>query len=119
MKAFKPASDGVLVRVLPTKYKGMILRPSTYSNQWSESCLGIVLATGPGRVTRKKLAPMDVKSGDVVCFNKYHSSHSNGERIKRFLNYDTDGDADVVLIKQPDVMFVIDDPDMDNLPEVD
>ncbi len=68
---FRPLHDRVLIKVLESEEKtsGGIIIPDTAKEKPQE---GEVVAVGPGATNEAgKLAPMDVKVGDVVLFGKW------------------------------------------------
>ena len=68
---FRPLHDRVLIKVLESEEKtsGGIIIPDTAKEKPQE---GEVVAVGPGlKNDNGKVAPMDVKVGDVVLFGKW------------------------------------------------
>ena len=68
---FRPLHDRVLIKVLDSeeKTKGGIIIPDTAKEKPQE---GEVVAVGPGAKNEDgKVAPMDVKVGDIVLFGKW------------------------------------------------
>ena len=68
---FRPLHDRVLIKVLDSEEKtsGGIIIPDTAKEKPQE---GEVVAVGPGAMNDTgKLAPMDVKIGDIVLFGKW------------------------------------------------
>ena len=68
---FRPLHDRVLIKVLDSEEKtsGGIIIPDTAKEKPQE---GEVVAIGPGATNDAgKLAPMDVKVGDIVLFGKW------------------------------------------------
>ena len=68
---FRPLHDRVLIKVLDSEEKtsGGIIIPDTAKEKPQE---GEVVAVGPGAMNDTgKLAPMDVKVGDIVLFGKW------------------------------------------------
>ena len=68
---FRPLHDRVLIKVLDSEEKtsGGIIIPDTAKEKPQE---GEIVAVGPGAMNDSgKLAPMDVKVGDIVLFGKW------------------------------------------------
>ena len=68
---FRPLHDRVLIKVLDSEEKtsGGIIIPDTAKEKPQE---GEVVAVGPGAKNDDgKVAPMDVKIGDIVLFGKW------------------------------------------------
>ncbi len=68
---FRPLHDRVLIKVLDSEEKtsGGIIIPDTAKEKPQE---GEVVAVGPGAMNETgKVAPMDVKIGDIVLFGKW------------------------------------------------
>ncbi|BCG88311.1 10 kDa chaperonin [Mesorhizobium sp. 113-3-9] len=94
---FRPLHDRILVRRIEAgeKTAGGIIIPDTAKEKPQE---GEVVAIGPGaRDDSGKLTPLDVKAGDRILFGKW-----SGTEIK--LNGE-----DLLIMKESDVMGVIDD----------
>ena len=91
---FRPLHDRVLIKVLDSEEKtsGGIIIPDTAKEKPQE---GEVVAVGPGATNEAgKLAPMDVKVGDVVLFGKW-----SGTEVK------IDG-QEYSIMKESDIMGV-------------
>src|ERR1700687_4697009 len=94
----RPLQDRVLIRRVEPEAKtaGGIFIPDTAQEKPME---GEVIAVGPGvRDEDGKLHPLDVKSGDRVLFGKW-----SGTEVK------LDGE-DLMIMKEADIMGVIDPP---------
>ncbi len=93
---FKPLNDRVLVKRLESEEKtaGGLFIPDTAKEKPSR---GEVVAVGPGKCDDSgKRAPMSVKAGDKVLFNKYA-----GTEIK------LDGEEHLVM-REDDILAIID-----------
>ena len=91
---FRPLHDRVLIKVLDSEEKtaGGIIIPDTAKEKPQE---GEVVAVGPGsKNDNGKIAPMDVKVGDVVLFGKW-----SGTEVKM------NGD-DFLIMKESDIMGI-------------
>ena len=91
---FRPLHDRVLIKVLDSEEKtsGGIIIPDTAKEKPQE---GEVVAVGPGAINESgKLAPMDVKVGDVVLFGKW-----SGTEVK------IDGN-EYSIMKESDIMGI-------------
>ena len=91
---FKPLHDRVLIEVLDSdeKTSGGIIIPDTAKEKPQE---GEVVAVGPGAKNEDgKIAPMDVKIGDIVIFGKW-----SGTEIK------IDG-KEYSIMKESDIMGI-------------
>ncbi len=91
----RPMFDRILIKRNdePTKTKSGLFLPEAAKEKPSE---GTVLAVGQGRLgTDGKVAPLNVKVGDRVVFDKY-----SGTEIK------VDGE-DRVILREDDVLGVI------------
>ena len=91
---FRPLHDRVLIKVLDSEEKtsGGIIIPDTAKEKPQE---GEVVAVGPGAINESgKLAPMDVKVGDVVLFGKW-----SGTEVK------IDG-KEYSIMKESDIMGI-------------
>jgi chaperonin GroES len=98
---FRPLHDRVVVRRIEgeEKTKGGIIIPDTAKEKPQE---GEVVAVGPGaRDESGKLVPLDLKAGDRVLFGKW-----SGTEVK------IDGE-DLLIMKESDVMGVIEDASAD------
>ena len=96
--SFRPLHDRVVVRRIDAeeKTRGGIIIPETAKEKPQE---GEVVAVGPGaRDEAGKLVPLDVKAGDRVLFGKW-----SGTEVK------IDG-QDLLIMKESDIMGVIDEP---------
>ncbi|MBS3650076.1 co-chaperone GroES [Pseudaminobacter sp. 19-2017] len=94
---FRPLHDRILVRRIEADEKsaGGIIIPDTAKEKPQE---GEVIAVGSGaRDEAGKLIPLDVKVGDRILFGKW-----SGTEIK------LEG-ADLLIMKESDVMGVIED----------
>ena len=95
---FRPLHDRVVVKRIDAEEKsaGGIIIPDTAKEKPSQ---GEVVAVGPGgRDEAGKLIPIDVKVGDRVLFGKW-----SGTEVK------IDG-QDLLIMKESDIMGVIDEP---------
>ena len=93
----KPLGDRIVVRrsAASEKTRGGILLPDSAKNKPQK---GKVLAVGDGRVSKDgKRKPLQVKVGDAVLFTSYA-----GEEFK------LDGDKKVLLMREDDILAVID-----------
>ena len=91
---FRPLHDRVLIEVLDSSEKtaGGIIIPDTAKEKPQE---GEVVAVGPGAKNEDgKVAPMDVKIGDVVLFGKW-----SGTEVK------IDG-KEYSIMKEADIMGI-------------
>ena len=91
---FRPLHDRVLIEVLDSEQKtaGGIIIPDTAQEKPQE---GEVVAVGPGAKNEEgKLAPMDVKMGDIVLFGKW-----SGTEVK------IDG-KEYSIMKESDIMGI-------------
>ena len=91
---FRPLHDRVLIKVLDSEEKtsGGIIIPDTAKEKPQE---GEVVAIGPGATNDAgKLAPMDVKVGDIVLFGKW-----SGTEVK------IDG-KEYSIMKESDIMGI-------------
>ena len=91
---FRPLHDRVLIKVLDSEEKtsGGIIIPDTAKEKPQE---GEVVAVGPGAINETgKVAPMDVKIGDIVLFGKW-----SGTEVK------IDG-KDYSIMKESDIMGI-------------
>ena len=91
---FRPLHDRVLIKVLDSEEKtsGGIIIPDTAKEKPQE---GEVVAVGPGAINDTgKVAPMDVKIGDIVLFGKW-----SGTEVK------IDG-KEYSIMKESDIMGV-------------
>jgi chaperonin GroES len=91
---FRPLHDRVLIKVLDSEEKtsGGIIIPDTAKEKPQE---GEVVAAGPGSKNEDgKVAPMDVKVGDIVLFGKW-----SGTEVK------IDG-KEYSIMKESDIMGI-------------
>ena len=91
---FRPLHDRVLIKVLDSEEKtgGGIIIPDTAKEKPQE---GEVVAVGPGAKNEDgKVAPMDVKIGDIVLFGKW-----SGTEVK------IDG-KEYSIMKEADIMGI-------------
>ena len=91
---FRPLHDRVLIKVLDSEGKtaGGIIIPDTAKEKPQE---GEVVAVGPGAKNEDgKIAPMDVKIGDIVLFGKW-----SGTEVK------IDG-KEYSIMKESDIMGI-------------
>ena len=92
---FRPLHDRVLIKVLDSEEKtaGGIIIPDTAKEKPQE---GEVVAVGPGAKNDEgKIAPMDVKVGDLVLFGKW-----SGTEVK------IDGE-ELLIMKESDILGII------------
>ncbi len=95
---FRPLHDRVVVRRLDgeSKTAGGIIIPDTAQEKPME---GEIVAAGPGaRDDSGKIAPLDVKAGDLVLFGKW-----SGTEVK------IDGE-DLLIMKESDIMGIVEKP---------
>ena len=95
---FRPLHDRVVVMRVDEKgqTKGGIIIPDTAKEKPME---GEIVAVGPGaRDEKGTLLPLEVKKGDRILFGKW-----SGSEIK------LEGE-DLLIMKESDVMGVIEDP---------
>lgn len=95
--ALKPLADRIVVKPSQSEETtaGGIVLPDSAQEKPQR---GEVLAVGPGKVLDNgKVAPMDVKVGDVVYYAKY-----GGTEIKV-------GVDELVILRQDDVLAVVAD----------
>ena len=95
---FRPLHDRVVVKRIDAEAKsaGGIIIPDTAQEKPSQ---GKVVAVGPGgRDETGKLIPIDLKTGDRVLFGKW-----SGTEVKI-------DSVDYLIMKESDIMGVIDEP---------
>jgi chaperonin GroES len=98
---FRPLHDRILVRRVESeeKTKGGIIIPDTAKEKPQE---GEVIAVGPGaRNDAGQIQPLDVKAGDRILFGKW-----SGTEIKI-------SGEDLLIMKESDVMGIIEAPAVD------
>ena len=91
----KPLGDRIIAKATSAveMTKGGIVLPDTAREKPREA---ETIAVGPGKLLDSgKLAPMDVKAGDIVVFTKY-----GGTEIKL-------GDQEYVILRQEDILAVL------------
>ena len=94
--AIKPLFDKIVVKAVEAETKtssGLFLPDSAKEKPQT----AIVIAVGPGGVIEGKEIQMQVKKGDKILYNKYSG---NDFKID---------DQEVTIIKQSDVLAVIED----------
>ena len=97
---FRPLHDRVMIRRIDpaAKTTGGIMIPDTAQEKPME---GEIVAVGPGaRDEKGTLVPLEVKKGDRILLGKW-----SGSEIK------LEGE-DLLIMKESDVMGVIEDPDI-------
>ena len=95
---FRPLHDRVVVRRIEAEEKsaGGIIIPDTAKEKPSQ---GEIIAVGPGgRDEAGKLIPIDVNEGDRVLFGKW-----SGTEVKI-------DDQELLIMKESDIMGIIDEP---------
>ena len=95
---FRPLHDRIVVKRIEAEEKtaGGIIIPDTVKEKPSQC---EVVAVGPGgRDEAGKLIPIDIRAGDRVLFGKW-----SGTEVK------IDGE-DLLIMKESDIMGVIDEP---------
>ena len=93
----RPLHDRVIVRRLEEERKsaGGIVIPDTVKEKPVQ---GLILAVGKGRILENgEIRPLDVKAGDKVLFGKY-----SGTEVKI-------GDEELVVMREEDIMGVVED----------
>jgi chaperonin GroES len=91
----KPLADRLIVKPLEQEEekRGGIIIPDTAKEKPEK---GEILAVGPGKLLENgQRAPMEVKNGDKIIFQKY-----GGHEVK------VDG-AELMILREEDVMAVI------------
>jgi chaperonin GroES len=91
----KPLGDRIIAKATSAveMTKGGIVLPDTAREKPQEA---ETIAVGPGKLLDSgKLAPMDVKVGDLVVFTKY-----GGTEVKL-------GDQEYVILRQEDILAVL------------
>jgi chaperonin GroES len=81
IEKMRPLRDRVLVKRLELEAKtpGGLYIPDAAKEKPQQ---GVVVATGPGRVTTDgKTLPMSVKKGDTIFFGKYAGTEANAEYL--------------------------------------
>jgi chaperonin GroES len=94
-EVLKPLANRVVVKLLDSAEKtaGGIYVPPTSEEEIQK---GVVVAVGPGvTLDNGKIAPMQVKKGDVVIFGKYTGAKITGAEEKLF------------IFREPDILAVI------------
>lgn len=94
---FRPLHDRVVIKRIDedTKTKGGIIIPE---NAQEKPMQGEVVAAGPGaRDETGKIAPLDIKAGDIVLFGKW-----SGTEVK------IDG-TEYLIMKESDIMGVVEE----------
>lgn len=104
--SWQPFEDRVRVKVDPLKDEvrnGIIIMADTTAQTIRT---GVVEAVGKGRISKKtgEHLPMELKVGDRVGFFRWHLEHQNGKRLSSVLS---DLDGEVGILKEYDVLFVI------------
>ncbi|MEK6527423.1 MAG: co-chaperone GroES [Nitrospirota bacterium] len=92
---FKPLKDRVLVKYSEEaeKSSGGLYIPDTAKEKPTK---GEVIAVGPGRITDDgKLQNMDIKTGDIVLFDKYSGSKITMENV------------DYLIVREDDILGII------------
>lgn len=95
MSNYKPLNDHVLIKPINEDEvsKSGIILPDTVDKEKPEK--GEVVAIGPGKLLENgQRAAMSVKVGDKVIFKKYSPD-------------ELPGDEDLLMIKEEDIMAVI------------
>ncbi len=94
--SIKPLANRVLVKALTeTETKSGIVIPDTIEKDRPEK--GEVIAVGPGRLQKDgNRSQMEVKVGDKVVFKKY-----GPDEVK-------DGDQELLIIEESDIIAIID-----------
>ena len=91
----KPLQDRVLVKRIEEekKTKGGIIIPDSAKEKPQE---GVIVAVGKGRVLEDgKVAPLDVKAGDRILFQKYAGTEIKIE------------DVEHLIMREDDIMGVV------------
>ncbi len=110
--ALRPLSDVLVVELEPprTKTRGGLIRPDTKQHPIR---VGRVLRAGPGRRWKSKATgkmvfwPMEAKPGERICFMAALLQTQQGRQIQGGYAL---GDNEA-LIRETDVLFVIDEGD--------
>lgn len=92
---FKPLKDRILVKYSEEaeKSSGGLYIPDTAKEKPTK---GEVIAVGPGRITDDgKLQKMDIKTGDIVLFDKYSGSKITMENV------------DYLIVREDDILGII------------
>jgi len=77
---FRPLADRILVKRLDSEAKttsGIII-PDTAKDK---TYMGVVIATGPGRMIDNKIVPLTVNVNDVVYFGKYAGTEAGEDHL--------------------------------------
>jgi chaperonin GroES len=99
---FRPLHDRVVIERIEAEKKtaGGIIIPDTAAEKPQQ---GEVIAVGPGgRDESGKLIPIDLKVGDVVLFGKWSGTEIKIDAVE------------YLIMKESDVMGVVDQPKADN-----
>ena len=91
----KPLQDRVLVKRIEEekKTKGGIIIPDSAKEKPQE---GVIVAVGTGRILEDgKVAPLDVKAGDRILFQKYAGTEIKIE------------DVEHLIMREDDIMGVV------------
>lgn len=103
---FRPFSDWILVKFDPLKKRSDIIELAGDADT-SAVRTGTVLRPGPGRPTKKGVAPMLVKEGDRITFLRWHQEHRPGKANAEVLKtMSAELGEDLTLIRQNDILFV-------------
>lgn len=85
----KPTRDNILIEPLKKEKetKAGIIMPGEEDNNYDR---GIIIATGPGKYEDNERAPLKVKKGDKVIFNKQKATILDVEGQERVLVTEND-----------------------------
>ncbi len=91
----QPLADRVVIQPIEEaeEMKGGLYIPDTAKEKPQQ---GDIVAVGPGRVEKGDLVPMELKVGQKVLYGKY-----SGTEV-------TLGDSEYLIVKESDVLAVID-----------
>ena len=79
---------------------GIVVPAGSYTAEHEIMTWGVVVATGPGRVTKKgHRIPLEVKIGDKVLYNRFNRMTKTGEAIEEVI-----GEQFVILQEEKDII---------------
>lgn len=102
----RPLGDWIVVELpKPEKPKaGVLWVPPSQEDRVRT---GIILETGPGRVSKKgKLIPMEVKKGMKVAFFRENFETMHGKTLVGFLRQ---LDENIGIIQERDILYIVED----------
>jgi co-chaperonin GroES (HSP10) len=111
---FRPLSGWILLALEPPAVRSKLLEVPGGGHSAVRKAR--VVAVGEGKPLKRGVEPMFVQPGERVAFLRWHGEHQPGKaNAKALEQIGLDMGEDLLLVRQADILFVLDgcDPTLD------